>query len=32
MNIEHGISWGWWLLAWLVVALVVWGLYRLLTR
>lgn len=32
MGIEHGISWWWWLLAWMGVALVVWGLYRLLTR
>ncbi len=30
MDESHGISWGWWLLAWLGTALTVWGLYRLL--
>lgn len=31
MEISHGISWGWWVLAWIATALAAWGLYRLLT-
>ncbi|SIO05477.1 hypothetical protein SAMN05443662_1293 [Sulfurivirga caldicuralii] len=27
---SHGISWAWWVLAWIGTALAVWGLYRLL--
>jgi len=32
MDSSYGIGWGWWLLAWVVTALAIWAVYRLLTR